>query len=69
MGRLVNRIDAVINEAVSHGVVFILRRGRLGLHLRKGRPPDEVIERIKSNRKEIYTHIKTDWAMNGDDSK
>jgi hypothetical protein len=57
MGCLVDRIDALIDECVEAGVVFRPRRGQLRPLLTAGRPPDDLLRRVKADREGILLRL------------
>ena len=53
MGRLVDRVDALIGECTAAGVIFRLREGKLNPLLTKGLPPSSLLARVKADREAI----------------
>lgn len=57
MGRLVSAVDALIGECACAGVVFRPKAGQLRPELTAGRPPDELLARVKANREAILMRL------------
>lgn len=57
MGFLVSTVDALINECTQAGVVFHPKSGQLRPELTRGRPPDELLARVKEHREAIVMRL------------
>jgi hypothetical protein len=55
--------DDLLAECSAAGVVFHPKAGRLRPELTKGRPPDELLERVKTHREELLLFLAEcfDW--------
>jgi len=58
MGRLVSgAADALISECVRVGVVFRPKAGQLRPELTGGRPPEDLLARVKASREAILLRL------------
>lgn len=57
MGRDLKVVDALISECTAAGVVFHPRAGQLRPELTRGRPPDDLLRRVKALREEILLRL------------
>ncbi len=57
MGRLVSAVDALISECAAAGVVFRPKAGQLRPELTAGRPPEDLLARVKANREAILLRL------------
>jgi len=56
-GRDWRPVDALIAECTAAGVVFRPKAGQLRPELTAGRPPDELLARVKANREAILMRL------------
>lgn len=57
MGRLVSEVDALIGECAAAGVVFRPKAGQLRPELTAGRPPEDLLARVKASREAILRRL------------
>jgi hypothetical protein len=65
MGLPVDRIDALIGECTEAGVVFRPRAGQLRPELTRGRPPEDLLARVRADREGILRRL-AEWMDFGD---
>ena len=57
MGSPVN-IDALINECLDAGIIWWPRDGRLRPQFTRGRPPEALLTKVRTNKDALYRALK-----------